>query len=79
MSSCDETMFGVCNVDDPCPCCEGLYVGENHVDASQDEEMCEEIGVVSQIWLMYCAQKLERGQRLKCQMSKWEMIFGTCI
>ena len=52
MASCENLKFGGCNsfVDDPWPCCGGLYV--TYEDAFLDAKMCEEMGVVSQGWLI---------------------------
>ena len=60
MMSCENWMFGGCDpiVDDPCSCC-----GERYAifeEASLDERMCREMGVVSQGWLIDMSLFLER-------------------
>ncbi|KAK6796178.1 hypothetical protein RDI58_003879 [Solanum bulbocastanum] len=67
MASCDETMLGGCNpyVDDPWPCCGGLYVGENYVDASLDEEVWEEIGAV-----LYSEKMIANANQIEQQVEE---------
>ena len=68
MMSCENWEFGGCDpiVDDPCSCC-----GERYAifeEASLDERMCREMGVVSHGWLIDMSLFFEREVMVRSLM-----------
>ena len=70
MMSCEYWEFGSCDpiIDDPCLCCgERCDIFE---EASSVETKCREMGVVSQDWLTFMSQYLEREVMMRNFLSQ---------